>query len=132
MSKSSPGEKIVLTDDELQKVAAERVAYDTGRAVGNFQRTSDGFICESDYSDDKLVYFSVPNDSGWKAFIDGEETAIINSGGMMLIRIPAGTHSIEFHYTTPGLSAGAAISLLSLSAFVLFSLADRKRRKKQI
>ena len=132
LSKSSPVEKIVLTDDELQKVAAERVAYDTGRAVGNFQRTSDGFICESDYSDDKLVYFSVPNDSGWKAFIDGEETAIINSGGMMLIRIPAGTHSIEFHYTTPGLSAGAAISLLSLSAFVLFSLADRKRRKKQI
>lgn len=128
LSKSSPGEKIALTDDELQEVAAERVAYDTGRAVKNFQRTSDGFVCESDYSDNELVYFSVPNDSGWKAFIDGKETAIINSGGMMLICVPAGKHSIEFHYTTPGLSAGAAISLLSLGALVLFAIADRKKR----
>ena len=128
LSKSSPGEKIALTDDELQEVAAERVAYDTGRAVKNFQRTSDGFVCESDYSDNELVYFSVPNDSGWKAFIDGKETAIINSGGMMLIRVPAGEHSIKFHYTTPGLSAGAAISLLSLGALVLFAIADRKKR----
>ena len=128
LSKSSPGEKIALTDDELQTVAAERVAYDSGRAVENFQRTSDGFVCESDYPDNELVYFSVPNDSGWKAFIDGKETAIINSGGMMLIRVPAGEHSIEFHYTTPGLSAGAAISLLSLGALVLFAIADRKKR----
>ena len=128
LSQSSPGEKIALTDDELQDVAAERVAYDSGRAVENFQRTSGGFVCESDYPDNELVYFSVPNDSGWKAFIDGEETAIINSGGMMLIRVPAGEHSIEFHYTTPGLSAGAAISLLSLGALVLFAIADRKKR----
>ena len=104
------------------------MAYDTGRAVKNFQRTSDGFVCESDYSDNELVYFSVPNDSGWKAFIDGKETAIINSGGMMLICVPAGAHSIAFHYTTPGLSAGAAISLLSLGALILFALADRKKR----
>ena len=128
LSKSSPGEKIAMTDDELQAVAAERVAYDSGRAVENFQRTSDGFVCESDYPDNELVYFSVPNDSGWKAFIDGKETAIINSGGMMLIRVPAGEHSIKFHYTTPGLSAGAAISLLSLGALVLFAIADRKKR----
>ena len=158
LSKSSPGEKIAMTDDELQDVAAERVAYDSGRAVENFQRTSDGFVCESDYPDNELVYFSVPNDSGWKAFIDGKfvcesdypdnelvyfsvpndsgwkafidgkETAFINSGGMMMIRVPAGEHSIEFHYTTPGLSAGAAISLLSLGALVLFAIADRKKR----
>ena len=128
LSQSSPGEKIALTDDELQDVAAERVAYDSGRAVENFQRTSGGFVCESDYPDNELVYFSVPNDSGWKAFIDGKETAIINSGGMMLIRVPAGEHSIKFHYTTPGLSAGAAISLLSLGALVLFAIADRKKR----
>ena len=56
------------------------------------------------------------------------DVGIINSGGMMLIRVPAGEHSIKFHYTTPGLSAGAAISLLSLGALVLFAIADRKKR----
>ncbi len=130
LSKSSPGKKVTLTDDQLQKIAAERVAYDSGRAVENFRRSSDGFVCESDYSENELVYFSVPNDSGWKAFIDGEETPIINSGGMMLIRVPAGAHKIVFHYTTPGLSVGAAISLASLAALILFALADRKRQNR--
>ena len=130
LSKSSPGKKVDLTDDELQEVAAERVASDSNRAVKNFRRTSDGFVCDSDYSSDSLVYFSVPNDSGWKAFIDGQQTEIINSGGMMLIRVPAGTHRISFRYTTPGLSAGTAVSLISLCALILYALSDWEKRRR--
>jgi uncharacterized membrane protein YfhO len=129
LSQSSPGEEVGLDDDALQYVVALRTAENSGRAVKNFERTSDGFTCESDYSDDELVYFVVPDDDGWSALIDGNETEIIDSGGMMMIRVPAGSHTISFRYKTPGLSVGAKVSLSSILAFVVFAAADRRKRR---
>lgn len=131
LSQSEAGKKVRLDDDALQEIVARRVSYDTDRAVKNFDRTADGFVCESDYSEEELVYFSVPDDEGWTALVDGEETEIIDSGGMMMIRVPAGNHKIAFRYTTPGLSAGAKISLISLAALVVFVFADRRKRRAE-
>ena len=131
LSKSKPGKKAGLDEDALQYTAALRTAYDAGQEVKNFERKPDGFVCESDYSSDKLVYFSVPDDEGWTALVDGKETEIIDSGGMMMICVPAGNHTIAFRYTTPGLSAGVKVSLASLAAFVLFAAADHRRKKRR-
>jgi uncharacterized membrane protein YfhO len=131
LSKSSPGKKVRLGDDELQAVAAKRVAYDSDRAVKNFDRTSDGFVCESDFSDEKLVYFSVPDDDGWTALVDGSPTEIIDSGGMMMIRVPAGSHKIVFHYTTPGLRTGTKVSLASIALLIVFAAADRRKKRRE-
>lgn len=130
-AKKKGGQKAMVSDDALQAVVACEVDQDTAKAVKNFRRTSSGFTCVSDYSDDTWVYFSVPNDSGWTATVDGEETEIVDSCGMMLIHVPEGTHDIRFEYTTPGLAAGAALSLLSLSAFVLTALLPRRKRGKE-
>ena len=68
--------------------------------------------CVTGYDKDTYVYFSVPNDEGWTATIDGEKTEIINSGGMMLIKVPAGNHNVEFKYFTPWLKIGTIIAVL--------------------
>lgn len=131
LSNSKPGKKAKVLDEDLQAVTAKRVAENTDRSVKNFSRTRNGFVCSSDYDEDELVYFSVPDDSGWTAYIDGEETPIIDSGGMMLIHVPSGTHSITFRYQTPGLETGAAVSGVSLAALIVFAICGRRRKRRE-
>ena len=95
-------------------------------SVSDFQRDAHGFQCTSDFDLDKILYFSVPNDAGWTAKIDGQVTDIIDSGGMMLLKVPAGAHSIEFSFQTPGLTAGIIISVLSWVLFAIFLLVTVK------
>ena len=67
------------------------------------------------------VWFSVPEDDGWTAKIDGEAQEILPSAGMMILRVPAGYHEIEFVYCTPGYTAGKIISLLAAATFLLWT-----------
>ena len=98
------------------------VAKNTENRVLNFERDTRGFRCTSEYTEDRLVWFSVPDEGGWTAAIDGEKQEILPSAGMMLMKVPAGYHEIEFTYTTPGYNTGKAISLAASAAFVLWML----------
>lgn len=101
-------------------------------SVKNFTRDYHGFKCTTDYAKDTYVYFSVPNDNGWTATIDGQKASIIDSGGMMLLKVPQGQHSVEFNYQTSGLKAGIALSAISWAAFAglwIFTAVKSKSRK---
>ena len=100
-----------------------------GNCVQQFSRDAMGFQCNADFQRDQLVFFSVPNDAGWTARLDGERAEIIDSCGMMALSVPAGPHHIEFIYETPGARAGFAISVAGLTAFCGIALLQRKRRK---
>ena len=69
-------------------------------------------------------------------YLDGEKQEILPSAGMMLLKVPAGEHRIEFTYVTPGDPEGKAVSLAACAAFaawLLFrsrgSIIRRLRRK---
>lgn len=100
------------------------------RGVKKFQRDNSGFSFSTDYVEDTLVYFSVPNDSGWTAFIDGTSGPIIDSGGMMLIRIPKGDHSVHFLYLTPGVTLGKWISIATF--LIYFSVLVFRRKQETL
>lgn len=106
---------------------SDYVAEATSRAVGDFSKDGHGFRCTTSYENDAYVYFSVPYDRGWKALIDGEETDIIVSGGMMIIKVPDGVHNVEFSYYTPGLKVGLVVSAISFALFLLYSFVIRKK-----
>ena len=89
------------------------------RRVRDFERDRRGFTCTTDYDRDQLVFFSVPNDAGWTALVDGEKAEIIDSCGMMALSVPRGSHRIAFSYHTPGLSEGLALSTAGWAAFLL-------------
>lgn len=86
-------------------------------AVSGFKRNNRGFSCECSYTQDSFIYYTVPYDKGWTAYVDGEKTEIINSGGMMLLPVLKGKHHIEFSYSTPYFKIGF---LISVSAWILF------------
>ena len=112
--------------DEMAK-ASQQVA------VGNFSRDYHGFKCTTDYDKETMVYFSVPNDKGWTATIDGQKTTVIDSCGMMLLKVPSGHHSVEFTFHTPGLKAGIALAAVSWVAFaglcIYLKVNDKKSGK---
>ena len=96
--------------------------------VRNFKRNSKGFTCSTDFDQDRLVFFSVPNDAGWTALIDEEKVQIIDSCGMMALNVPRGSHRISFTYRTPGFRLGILLSAAGWTVFPLQRVYKRKRR----
>lgn len=104
------------------------VAMNTENRVQDFERDNRGFRCVSDYTEPRAVYFSVPDEGGWTAKIDGEAQEILPSAGMMILRVPAGHHEIEFTYVTPGYPAGKIISLAAVAVFIAYEILRRIRK----
>lgn len=114
------------TSADLERI--NDLVYQAGnRAVSNFSRDGSGFTCQTDYEEEAAIYFSVPYDDGWSAYIDGEKTEITDSAGMMAIRVPGGVHSIKFYYQTPGLMAGILCSAVSILLFGVLCVKEKRR-----
>lgn len=115
---------------DLDSSISDLVAKDAINAVSNFTKDGHGFSCSTSYDADTLVYFSVPNDEGWTAKIDGQQAEIINSGGMMLLAVPSGEHNIEFSYVTPYYKLGLCVSLVSFIVFFATCIYKGKRKEQ--
>ena len=75
----------------------------------------------------RLLCLQIPCCRGMRAFVDGQETELLQADTMFsALLLEAGTHEIELRYRTPGLSAGAAVSVI---AFVIFFAAMCRRSK---
>ncbi len=116
-------------DIDFDKSISDYVVDHTYGAVLGFTKDGHGMKCVTGYAKDTYVYFSVPYDDGWTAKVDGTETQIIKSGGMMLIKVPAGTHEVVFTYSTPGFKIGAMIAIIGWVAFVAINLLYRRKEK---
>ena len=70
---------------------------------------------------DGVFVMSVPYEKGWTLKVDGVMTAISDPAGGELIatRLEAGTHEIEISYRTPGLVAGAVLSLAGILLLIM-------------
>ena len=118
------------TDIDFEKSISDYVTENTYNSVLGFTKNGKGVKCVTGYTKDTYVYFSVPYDSGWTATVDDKEVDIIVSGGMMLIKVPAGEHQLELNYCTPGYKIGAAVSVVAWIVFVgLIILSYKKSRK---
>ncbi len=135
--------KDVLTETDSAGYVLSRSNYYadcTARAektVQNLTRTQTGVTATSDFTEDEFVFFSIPWEEGWSAYIDGQEVDLekVNIGFMGLV-VPAGEHAIELRYETPGLKVGAlctAGGALALAVYWISAAAlDRKKKKVQM
>ncbi|MCI8992200.1 MAG: YfhO family protein [Eubacterium sp.] len=75
----------------------------------------------------KYLFLSIPYSSGWKAYVDGEETKIIKANyAFMALELEAGEHEIELRYHTPGLKEGVFLSGIGI---VIAGILAAKKRK---
>ncbi len=95
-------------------------------------RTTDSYAVTITADADKYAFFSIPNDGGWKARVNGEDAEIVDICGFMAVRIAEGENRIELHYTVQGLSAGILLSLVGLFIAVIYiRYWIRKKRRAQ-
>jgi len=107
-----------LTYDRYVQDCADRRAS----ACSTFQMTNSGFHAEITLKKDNLVFFSVPYDDGFTAYVNGKEADIVwVDEGLMAVLAPAGENTIDFVYQADGYSLASKVSLAALAVFVLYA-----------
>lgn len=105
----------------LKKESLEDVHIDDNVITGHVTTTSR-----------KLLVFSIPAIAGWKLYVDGKSSELVDvNETFMGTYLASGTHKIQLVYETPGLKAGALISLTS-SLLLLISLGIRHKYHEAI
>ena len=117
--------------DKLPDAKLDDLWYDTyvsdcadrrASACSSFRMTNSGFHAEITLKKDDLVFFSVPYDDGFTAYVNGEETDVIRvDEGLMAVLAPAGENTIDFVYQADGYSLASKVSLAALAAFALYA-----------
>ena len=65
------------------------------------------------------LILSIPSEEGWTLYVDGKESEILDFKETFLsVYLEEGHHEIELRYMTPGLKAGAGISIVCVAAFL--------------
>ena len=89
---------------------------------------------EIEIKSDKILFFSIPYDEGWKAKVDGNEAKInIVDFGLMGIYLEKGKHKIELVYEAPWFKYGKIASLAGLFIYlILFGYNIIKKRQTKL
>lgn len=82
-------------------------------ACSSFEGTAEGFTAEINLDTDNIVFFSIPNDTGWEITVNGEPANIIDANyGLLGICCNAGCNKISATYHTQGLTTGIICSVV--------------------
>ena len=102
-------------------------------ACSSFSHDNTGFTAKITTTKDRLVFFSVPYEKGWSATVNGQAVTVEKvSVGFMAVRVPSGSSTIRFNYTTPGLKVGILVGLSGILLFILYlwfiTKSDKRRQ----
>lgn len=129
------GEYMTLYDRISSFLSQSNMQEDTDKLKQNcadsFVITNTGFESSITLDKPNLVFYSVPYDKGWSAYVNGKPAKVerVNSG-FVAVLAEAGENKIVFKYTTPGLFAGIIITAVSFVIFLIYLLAVYLYRKK--
>ena len=96
-----------------------------------FQMNNAGFHAEITLDKANLVFFSVPYDDGFTAYVNGEKTDILRvDEGLMAVLCPAGASSIDFVYQAAGLSASRVVTAVAIPVWVVYVACFVRRKRR--
>ena len=121
------GTTLSLTDEAMEYDCEKR----RETAALSFKTDNHGFTARVTRDKANLVFFSVPYDEGWSAYVNGEPAEIEKvNAGFMAVKVDKGTSEIRFEYKTPGLVNGLMITggacVLLLFYILIFTLYSKK------
>lgn len=142
---------LVLTDEQIEKYKDILTHYNINeyngdstytkacidkksKACSEFKPDNNGFSAEINLSKSSLVFFSVPYDKGFTAYVNGKKTDIEEvDGGLIAIACDEGENKIRVDFELYGLRQGLALSLsgiVLLAGYVL--VCKRLSRTKKV
>ena len=120
-----------LLDDLYYDSYTQDCADRRAHSCSVFQMNNAGFHAEITLDKANLVFFSVPYDDGFTAYVNGEKSDILRvDEGLMAVLCPAGASSIDFVYQTDGLSASRVVTAVAIPVWVVY-VAYFVRRKRR-
>ena len=141
---------LVLTDEdvaqygkyltELPDEMLEELHYDSytqdcadrrAHSCSVFQMNNAGFHAEITLDKPNLVFFSVPYDDGFTAYVNGEKTDILQvDEGLMAVLCQPGASSIDFVYQAAGLSASRVVTAVAIPVWVVYVACFVRRKRR--
>jgi len=103
--------------DAIRKQPVTLVRESDAHLTGSYEAEEEG-----------LLLFTIPHDTGWKLYVDGEPWEYTTAlGALTAAQVPAGSHTFEMRFAPRGAAAGCALTVLALAASVLWYIIDRKK-----
>ena len=125
---------------ELPDAMLDELHYDSytqdcadrrARSCSVFQMNNAGFHAEITLDKTNLVFFSVPYDDGFTAYVNGEKADILRvDEGLMAVLCPAGASSIDFVYQAAGLSASRVVTAVAIPVWVVYVACFVRRKRR--
>lgn len=82
---------------------------------------------------DSILFTSIPDDGGWRIYIDGERVPVLRLLGYLCgAKLPAGEHDVRMVYVTPGIIMGTSISAICLLAVLLLWYKEKPVKMKRL
>ena len=108
---NATGKKLLsFTEESYREDCTARAAT----SAYSFEYSSDGFVAAVNLDRSNYVFFSVPYEDGWTAYVNGQSADIIKvNEGFMAVLAPEGRSKIVFEYETPGLKTGLLITVIA-------------------
>lgn len=115
-----------------EAVFDEFIAEAHQNQLENISIINDTITGTTNYEKDGYTMLSLAWDRSWHAYIDGEEVEIEDPyGAFMMIKTPAGKHTLELKYIPYGMKIGKGITLgFWLLTLILFGTAYIRKRRK--
>lgn len=87
----------------------------------------------ADVKEDGWIFVSIPYEDGWKAYVDGSETEIVQADfGFWAIRVNKGIHDITLRYQTPYLIEGSIVSCMGMVFLAIGCIVVNTITKKKL
>ena len=101
---------------DVDSVVAKRKAT----ASLDFEGDTQGFVSRISLPRKNFVFYSVPADKGFTAYVDGKETSIYRVNlGLSAVLVPQGEHEVSFVFVPKGLKTGMGISSVMLLVLLM-------------
>lgn len=108
----------VIGLDVVAYQAAMNQIKDNGVEMDTTGRTATGTV---NTPEDKMLVTTIPYDAGWKAKVDGKSVEVESfKDAFLMIKVPAGKHTVTFSYLPQGFMIGAILFVLCLALFILY------------
>ena len=124
-----------LPDEMLEELYYDSYTQDCAdrraHSCSVFQMNNAGFHAEITLDKPNLVFFSVPYDDGFTAYVNGEKSDILQvDEGLMAVLCPAGANSIDFVYQAAGLSASRVVTAVAIPVWVVYVACFVRRKRR--
>lgn len=112
-----PMDQVESWQRRLAEDVLEEIVFSDNQMTGKITLDREKFLC-----------VTLPYSKGWRAYIDGTETKVMQADTMyMAIHVPKGSHQIRFVYMTPYLKPGLCLTALGVGILGLLIIREGVR-----